>query len=259
MDIVSLIIFIVLGLAVGYIGGFAGIGGAPFMVAFMVLILGYSQLSAQANVLTVMLGPMSLLGVVSLKEEVISQKGSIVIGVITYAVFSYLGADLAFRIGEVKLKEYFAILLFAIAAIQIVPKFFKSKAEVLALAAKRRKTLPIWIIGLMGAVVGLLGGFFGIGAGVLMVPIFVNLFNMHKNFARALSLAILLPPVSIGAFIRYNQEGLIDWYLVVIMFLSYFIANYYGAKLGTRISAERFKTIYSILLIAIGFLYILST
>jgi len=58
-DINSLI---VTGTLVGLLGGFAGIGGAPLMVSFMTLILGFPQLRAQGIVLTMMLGPMSLLG-----------------------------------------------------------------------------------------------------------------------------------------------------------------------------------------------------
>ncbi len=81
---------------------------------------------------------------------------------------------------------------------------------------------------------------------------------MKKNHARALTLAILLPPVSLGAFIKYQQEGAIDWRLVIILFISYFIANYFGAKHGSKANIQTFKRIYAILLIGVAIVYLLQ-
>jgi len=244
-----LIVYILLGLAIGYIGGYAGIGGAPFLIAFLVLVCGISQYTAQGSVLTMMLGPMSLLGIMTMKNEVKSQWKSIVIGVLAYAVFSYFGAELAFYFGELSVKKYFALLLILIGIMQLIPQF--SKPDYI----KKTENIPAWWMFFVGSITGIIGGLFGIGAGVLMVPIFLMGFNMKKNHARALTLAILLPPVSLGAFIKYQQEGAIDWKLVVILFISYFIANYFGAKRGTKADIKTFKKIYAILLIAIAVVY----
>ncbi len=247
-----LIIVILLGLAIGYIGGYAGIGGAPFLIAFLVLVCGISQYTAQGSVLTMMLGPMSLLGIMTMKEEVKSQWKSIIIGTISYAVFSYFGAEMAFHFGELSVKKYFAFLLILIGLMQLVPGF--SKPDYI----EKTEKIPAWWLFIIGAITGIVGGLFGIGAGVLMVPIFLMGFNMKKNHARALTLAILLPPVSLGAFIKYQQEGAIDWRLVIILFISYFIANYFGAKHGSKANIQTFKRIYAILLIGVAIVYLLQ-
>lgn len=249
-------IYILLGLVIGYVGGFAGIGGAPFMVSFLVLVCGMSQLFAQANVLTVMLGPMSLLGILSLKEDIKAQTKQILIGIASYALFSYAGAVLAFELGENSVKNYFAILLIIIAFIQIGPKILSSSNTDLNPVNERDSIPLIWMV-LIGAIVGVLGGLFGIGAGVLMVPVFISFFRLKKNRARALSLAILLPPVSIGGFLKYHEEGLVDFQLVFILFASYFVSNYFGARLGNRVSTNQFKLVYAVLLIMIAVIYLL--
>lgn len=248
----AIIIYILLGLAIGYIGGYAGIGGAPFMIAFLVLVMGVNQFTAQGTVLTMMLGPMSLLGIITMKEEVKSQWKSIVIGVLSYAFFSYFGAKWAFELGELSIKKYFALLLIIIGLMQLFPQFSKPDH-----IKKTTQIPPLWML-IIGMATGIIGGLFGIGAGVLMVPTFLMLFNMHKNHARALSLAILLPPVSLGAFYKYFEENAIDWKLVVILFISYFIANYLGAKRGSRASLGNFKKIYALLLIGIAIVYFLQ-
>ncbi|GMN10583.1 hypothetical protein MTsPCn9_24420 [Croceitalea sp. MTPC9] len=245
--------YILLGLMVGYIGGYAGIGGGPFLVSFLFLFCGMSQLAAQGNVLTMMLGPMSLLGVISLHRYVKTMWIQITVGVIAYCVFSYLGAELAFFIGETNMRIYFAIILFVIAAIQLWP--FLTKKEKRTKNLKETISIP-WVF-VLGSITGVAGGWFGIGAGVLMVPVLITIFKLKKEYARALSLAILVPPVSYGAYIKYNIELDIDWNLVLILFFSYFIANYFGAKAGTKSSNTFFKIIYSIILLSIGLVYLI--
>lgn len=248
----SILIIILLGLLIGYIGGYAGIGGAPFMIAFLVLVCGISQYTAQGTVLTMMLGPMSLLGILTLKEEVRMQWKSILIGVFSYAVFSYFGAELAFHFGELSVKKYFALLLIIIGILQLFPQLYKAEH------IEKTEKIPLWWMLFIGALTGIIGGLFGIGAGVLMVPIFLMLFNMKKNHARALTLAILLPPVSLGAFVKYQQEGAIDWKMVIVLFVSYFIANYIGAKHGSRAKMSVFRKVYAFLLIGIAIVYFLQ-
>lgn len=246
-------IYIILGLFIGYIGGYAGIGGGPFLVSFLVLVCGFSQLQAQGNILTMMLGPMSLLGVLSLYSYVKKQWLNITIGVLSYCLFSYFGAIFAFLIGEQDLRTYFALLLILIAFIQIYPLLTKkTKVKIVA-----EETISwVWIL-ILGALTGTVGGLFGIGAGVLMVPILIGVFKMKKEFARALSLAILVPPVSYGAYIKYNLENPINWQIVIILFSSYFVANYFGAKAGTKASDKRFKIVYSLVLVSIAAIYLL--
>ncbi|MEM6718998.1 MAG: sulfite exporter TauE/SafE family protein [Bacteroidota bacterium] len=245
------IIYVLLGLVVGYIGGFAGIGGGPFLVSFLVLYCGMSQLAAQGNVLTMMLGPMSLLGVMSLYSYVKQQWLHIAVGVISYCIFSYFGAVFAFYIGETDLKYYFAVLLIIIALLQ-----FKSFLKKNTKEAHKDKISVYWIA-FLAACTGILGGMFGIGAGVLMVPILIGVFKLKKEYARALSLAILIPPVSYGAFIKYNFENPVDWKLVGILFGTYFVANFFGAKMGSKVSGQSFTFIYGIILLSIAIIYLL--
>jgi len=242
-------VLIILGIIVGFIGGYAGIGGAPFMIAFLVLVCGVPQLSAQGSVLTMMLGPMSLLGLLAMKKEVFAQWKNIVIGVLSYAVFSYFGALIAFHYGEVNIKTWFAYLLFFVAFLQLISKYLNN-------GKIATKQIPIFGMIITAVITGIIGGIFGIGAGVLMVPVFLTIFKQEKNYARALSLAILLPPVSLGAYFKYSMENAINWNLVIILFLSYFASNYFGAKIGANSSDKIFKFIYATLLVVIALIYL---
>ena len=148
---------------------------------------------------------------------------------------------------SIYLQKYFAFLLILIALIGLLP-ITKQIKQVEQISS-------YWML-FIGSSVGIIGGLFGIGAGILMIPIFIIVFHMKKNYARALSLAILLPPVSFGAFVKYYQEGAINWTLAFILFFTYFIANYFGAKLGNKTSLPMFKKIYATILIIIALIYL---
>ena len=76
---------------------------------------------------------------------------------------------------------------------------------------------------------GLIGGLFGVGAGVLMIPALQNIWGVHKDDARAMSLAILCPPVTLGAVIEYGRRGDVRWWMVLLQFSTYMMSNRFGA------------------------------
>ena len=156
---------------------------------------------------------------------------------------------MAFYFGEFNIKKYFALMLILIGVLQ----FFS--ANFYPPHIPKTKNIPlIWML-LIGTITGIVGGLFGIGAGILMIPIFLMVFNMDKNYARALTMGILLPPVSLGAFMKYYQQDAIDWTIVFSLFISYFIANYFGVKRGSAAHLASFKRIYALLLITIAVVY----
>merc|ERR1711918_35088 len=94
--------------------------------------------------------------------------------------------------------------------------------------------------------------------GVLKVPIFTECFGITKDDARTMSLLILLPPVSVGAVIKYAMEDDIDWYMTLALFLLYLISNYPGAKAGLKASTAVFKMVMGMCLFVLGIFMIIN-
>jgi uncharacterized protein len=237
----------IFGLIIGFIGGYAGICGSTIYIFLLTTFLAYPQHLAQGTVVAIMLFPMSLPSVILMWKRVKHYLKFIFIGVITYAIFSYFGASISYSLSNYQMKLLFSIFLIIIGIKYIIPHHIKEKHV---------QIIPLnnWTIALLGIIVGLMGGLFGIGAGVLMVPILIMLFDLEKDDARAISLAMLLPPVSIGAVIKYQIHGDINWIMVLIGFVAYFISNYFGAKIGNRDTPEHFKKIMGLILILLGIL-----
>lgn len=63
---------------------------------------------------------------------------------------------------------------------------------------------------LLGMVFGTLGGFFGIGGGLIAIPMLAMLFGMEQHLAQGTALVMVVPNVLMAVW-RYNQINRIEW------------------------------------------------
>src|SRR5215831_2182786 len=57
----------------------------------------------------------------------------------------------------------------------------------------------------LGLIAGVLSGLVGIGRGIIIVPALVYFFKMDQKTAQGTSLAVLLPPTGLLAFLEYYR------------------------------------------------------
>lgn len=127
MDIQTILILIIIGVAAGILGGLIGIGGGIIIVPALVFFLGFTQLQAQGTSLGILLLPVGLLAVWQFYKA-----GHIdlrVVGIVSLAFFvgGYFGSKIALSIPQELVKKIFAILLIVIAAKML---FFDKKKSI---------------------------------------------------------------------------------------------------------------------------------
>ncbi len=83
---------------------------------------------------------------------------------------------------------------------------------------------------IVGLAAGLLGGLFGVGGGLIIVPGLVSLAGMDRRLAHGTSLAATLP-IAAASLITYVSHGNVDW--AVAFFLA--IGAIAGAIVGTTL------------------------
>jgi uncharacterized membrane protein YfcA len=83
---------------------------------------------------------------------------------------------------------------------------------------------------IVGLAAGLLGGLFGVGGGLIIVPGLVSLAGMDRRLAHGTSLAATLP-IAVASLLTYVSHGNVDW--VVALFLA--IGAIVGAVVGTTL------------------------
>ena len=109
----------------------------------------------------------------------------------------------------------------------------------------------------VGLGAGVVGGMFGIGGGLIIVPALMLAFNLDQKTATGTSLLAQLLPVAILAVLEYSKRGEIrvSWGLAIAAGLVF--GTLVGAKLTGLLSPIRMKQGYGVFLIAVGiyFLY----
>jgi uncharacterized protein len=87
---------------------------------------------------------------------------------------------------------------------------------------------------LVGAVGGLLSGMFGVGGGIIMVPLLMLMAGMDQRRASATSLVAIVPSAVVGT-IAYGVQGQIEWIAGAVIAA--------GAVVGAPIGARLLRTL----------------
>jgi uncharacterized membrane protein YfcA len=105
---------------------------------------------------------------------------------------------------------------------------------------------------LSGLVAGLLSGVFGIGGGVVLVPMLALVLGLGQHDAQGMTLAILLLPVGLAAVIEYHRAGHVRWRLVAPL-VGGFLGGVWAGSVGATAVAER-----PLRLVFVAFLVVLA-
>ncbi|MCS7013447.1 MAG: sulfite exporter TauE/SafE family protein [Chloroherpetonaceae bacterium] len=114
----------------------------------------------------------------------------------------------------------------------------------------------IWLLLLLiGFIAGMLSGMFGIGGGVVIVPLLVFLLGFSQYTATGTSLLVFLLPVGILGALEYYKAGKISVehlrYAAVIA-LSLFFGSLFGSRLALSLSEEWVRKGFALLLVIVA-------
>lgn len=113
------------------------------------------------------------------------------------------------------------------------------------------------IIGLgIGIIAGVLSGIFGIGGGIIIVPLLTLLLGFHQSKSVGTSLASMLLPVGILAVIKYAKNSDVDFKIAAMIAVGIFIMAFVGARISLSIGETWVSRLFGILLILLGARYI---
>lgn len=106
---------------------------------------------------------------------------------------------------------------------------------------------------LMGLLMGLLGGAFGVGGGILMVPALVLLMGFEQKVAQGTSLAVMVAVALTGA-LRYYFNPSMKMNLGVVALLIPFaiIGSNLGSSVAAWASGAALRRCFAVLLILAG-------
>lgn len=105
---------------------------------------------------------------------------------------------------------------------------------------------------LTGVTGGVASGLFGIGGGVIMVPILGLLLGFSQHRAQGTSLVALIPPTGILAVLAYSKAGYVSWQTGMLLIPGVFLGGIAGGNIARRIPATKMRRVFAVLMFMLG-------
>lgn len=112
------------------------------------------------------------------------------------------------------------------------------------------------VVGGIGLLAGVLSGLFGIGGGIVIVPLLILLVGFTTTQAAGTSLAALLLPVGALGALEYWRGGFVDIGLAAVLAAGLLVGAYLGARMGISLPVEVVQRAFGVLLVIVGIRFV---
>jgi uncharacterized membrane protein YfcA len=232
---------LVLGLIVGLCSAALGIGGGVIMISALILFFNYKIKRTIGTSLATIV-PTTFIGIIS---HYIIKSGNIKFIIALFIVMGSIigakfGAELANKMSSKLLTKLFASLLFFVGLKLTGIINFPTEA------VSNTITYPLLII--LGLIAGSASALFGIGGGVIMVPVLNLFFGLSIHEAVATSLTVILPTTLAGA-IFHKKFGNIDTGAIKFLIPTALIGAVFGSVVANTLPATTLQIAFGIFMI----------
>jgi uncharacterized membrane protein YfcA len=112
---------------------------------------------------------------------------------------------------------------------------------------------------LLGGAAGILSGMFGIGGGLVIVPMLIIIFKFDPKTAIGTSLFALLLPTGLLGALEYWRRGELRMLHGALIALGLFCGAYVGARVTGLMSAAMMKRAYGVFLVIVAVYFFWSS
>ncbi|MBI1256812.1 MAG: TSUP family transporter [Chloroflexi bacterium] len=248
---------LILGVVAGVLSGMFGIGGGVVIVPILVALFSFELRHAIATSLGALMMPVAILaviayyraGLLSVRISALVAAGLIVGGIVGAQIQSLLS------IGNLQLLYGFFLLY---AAWRFIEPRRLLRLVGPAVVQDPVKDAPWYLLLLVGFGAGIISAMFGVGGGIVIVPVLVGLLHFDQKLAVGTSLGALLPPTTIGSVINYYQQGLLSIPTSALVAVGLLFGALAGARLAISLPSATVKRLYGVFLLVIALRFILT-
>ena len=234
-----------LGFGAGAFSGVFGVGGGILLVPIQVLGLHIEQKRAQATSLVMVAMGAFAAGVTYALGGQVAWIPAIAI-LIGGIGGSLLGSAVVKRSPSRVLQGAFGALII-IAAVRLLLSS-GSGEEVLGITGLDWSVVAYLVSGIA---MGLLSALFGIGGGIILIPILVTFFGFPQQLAAGTSIAVMGPIALVGA-IRQSRTGPTDWRMGARFGIGAIPGAIIGAAVALWVSGPVLRAAFAVVLTIIG-------
>ncbi|WP_411958986.1 sulfite exporter TauE/SafE family protein [Pseudomonas sp. s4] len=229
------------GILMGALGGFFGIGGGLVAIPLMTLILGLSQTMAQGTALVMMVPNVALALWRYQQRSPISWSLALPLATMGFITAGF-GARAAVHVDPLHIRTGFAVLMLGLAVLTL----FRNRISHRDSTPKAQPS-PLRL-GALGSGCGVLGGFFGVGASVVAVPVLTGVFGLSQLAAQGMALTLALPSTVI-TLATYCWNGHVDWTMGLAMATGGLLSVGWGVKWAYRVHERHLRILFAIFLV----------
>jgi uncharacterized membrane protein YfcA len=262
MTILYFLSIILIGVGSGFLAGLLGIGGGILIIPSLFFLYSFFPHPHPDYLSQCILGTSNGIilinsfknfhnyykhGFLTLKNTVKFAGAGLIGGILGGRVASVINSD--------SLKIFLGVFLFLMGIKMFFPKK-SGKQKDFVLSDFKMNFLPFLTIGF---IVGFFSGFFGIGGGILAVPLVTAFCKVPIIFAQGFSVS-LIPFNKIGGVLGYISGGMdkiglslpfvgfMDISLVLICGILGAFSTRYGLRVAKKLNQEKLQKIFSIML-----------
>ncbi len=255
--LVSLLAALASGALIGLVLGLVGGGGSILAVPLLVYLVGVPSAHTAigtAAIAVALNAASSLAG--HARAGTVKWRCAAVFGA-AGVVGAAVGAEAGKAIDGDRLLGLFGLLMIGVGASMLRKRQTVPQPDV----RLTRETAPALLPRLVpiGAGVGLLAGFFGIGGGFLIVPGLMLATAMPMANAIGTSL-VAVTALGLTTASSYALSGYVDWTLAAVLVAGGVVGGLAGIRLGKRLSAKKrvFEIGFAGVVIAVGLYVVLK-
>ena len=104
----------------------------------------------------------------------------------------------------------------------------------------------------IGVAAGILAGMVGVGGGIIIVPALLYFFKMDQHTAQGTSLAVLLPPTGLFAFLQYYKAGHVDVGIALVMIVGVLLGGYFGGGWAQALSGPALRKGFAVFMFVVA-------
>lgn len=108
----------------------------------------------------------------------------------------------------------------------------------------------LWIA-LTGFLGGLAGGLFGVGGGLIFVPLLILFGRFDPHLAIGTSMMVIVPTAAVAAW-KHSQHGMIHWPTVAMILVFCILGAWLGATLSIKMNALVLRKVFAVFLMLVA-------
>jgi hypothetical protein len=273
---VNMLIILGMGGAVGFLSGLFGVGGG-FLLTPLLIFSGVPPVVSVATVAPQIVASSASAALSYWRRRLIDLKLAMVL-----LLAGILGSGLGVLVfnalragGQLDLIVSLAYVTF----LGLVGGLMLSESVRAMINARRGRPTPLrrpgqhtWVHGLpfkmrfkksrlyvsvipiivMGIIIGFLGALLGIGGGFILVPALIYLLRVPTNVVIGTSLIQILATMAVATVLHAASDQSVDLFLAIILMVGGVIGAQFGARVGQNIRGDQMRALLALLVIAVA-------